>query len=131
MKEKLILVIEDDDSTRFYIRKTLELEGYNVRTLEDGGDAIENIRQEIPDLVITDIIMENKGGFEVIRDIKKEFSEIKIIAVSGGGIIDKKDVLKSAEKLGADASLSKPFKVEQLLETVKNVFGILGSPSQT
>ena len=75
------------------------------------------------DVVITDILMHKKGGYEIIRDVKKNYPGTKIIAISGGGVIDKKNILQSASKIGADHCISKPFDFANLIEVINQLTG--------
>ena len=115
------LVIDDDESVRSVIRGILETQDYKVVEASDGESGLEIYRDKPSDVVITDIIMMQKGGFEVIWDLRKEFPNVKIIAISGGGTIDKKEVLESAKRKGADFCLQKPFGAEELLAAVKTI----------
>ncbi len=72
-----------------------------------------------PDLVITDLIMPEKEGLESIRELKKINSEVQIIAISGGGVIDPKIYLNLASRLGAVHVFAKPVDNEILLSTIK------------
>ena len=115
------LIIDDEKPVRSVIRDMLETQGYIVDDAPDGETGMEKFRVQPADLVITDIIMLQKGGFEVIWDLRKEYPEVKIIAISGGGLIDKQDVLRSAERMGAHCCLQKPFDVEELISAIKSL----------
>ena len=115
------LVIDDEKPVRVVVRDILESHGYAVDDAPDGATGMDMFRSKPADVVITDIIMLQKGGFEVIWAIRKEFPNVKIIAISGGGLIDKKDVLKSAQKMGADSCLAKPFDAEELMVVLKDL----------
>ena len=75
-------------------------------------------RENPADLIITDIIMPEKEGIETIRTIKREFPSAKIIAISGGGRQGDGDYLETAEILGADCSLRKPFGQREILDAI-------------
>ena len=115
------LIIDDEEPVRTMIRDILETQGYVVDDAPDGAVGMDKFRAMPTDLVITDIIMSQKGGFEIIWAIRKEFPDVKIIAISGGGAIGKKDVLKSAKKMGAHGCLQKPFKAEELIEMLETL----------
>ena len=77
-----------------------------------------------PDILITDIIMPDKDGIEIIIEAKKTLPDIKLIAISGGGRIDSESYLNTAKYLGADSTLKKPFTHEQLIGVIKNLTDI-------
>ena len=125
----IILLIEDDELTRSMVAGSLRKDHFEVLEAENGALGLNELRMheaEPPSIVITDIIMPDKEGFETIKEIKKFSPHIKIIAISGGGDAqDKKMLLDVAMMLGADKTLQKPFKSEELLEAVR----ILLAPS--
>jgi len=113
-----ILVIDDDASFRSYLTKMLTKKGYFVEAHSDGINALDGINCLSPDIVITDIIMPDIDGLEVIRRIKEKFPEIKIIAISGGDSIEPDFYLSIASKLKVDYILKKPFKKADLLDKI-------------
>jgi CheY-like chemotaxis protein len=116
-----VLVIDDDETIRVLLRTILEREGYRVVDAPDGAKGIRRYEESPTDLVITDLIMPGKEGIETIRDLRKEFPHIKIIAVSGGGRIGPESYLKMAKGVGALRTLSKPFDRLVLLKTIQEV----------
>jgi YesN/AraC family two-component response regulator len=114
-----ILIVDDEPLIRDGLKQTLEIEDFNVETASNGTDAMETFDSFHPDLVITDIIMPEKDGIEIIWDIKEKFPDVKIIAISGGGRIAATDHLKIAKKLGANAILTKPFSTDELLLEIR------------
>jgi len=121
--EGLILVIDDDDQFRGMLREMLERAGYEVADAPNGKEGIRLYRENPADLVVTDIIMPEKEGIETIMDLRREFPEVKIIAMSGGGRIDPEEYLHMAEKLGAKRTFAKPVEREELLKAVGEVLG--------
>ena len=116
-----ILVIEDEDSFRNVLVKMLTKAGYEVRQAGDGNQALTVCEEFKPDLVLSDIIMPDKEGLETIQELMDVSPGIRIIAMSGGGRFGPDSYLPLAEKLGAKATLQKPFMREDLLDTVKSV----------
>jgi len=114
-----ILVIDDNDLVRASTRTILESEGYDVDEAGDGNIGITRAKSASPDLILTDIVMPNKEGIEMIRDLRSRGYDGPIIAMSGGGRLDATEVLDLAGKLGADACIAKPFKKAELLAKVK------------
>lgn len=113
-----ILVIDDEAPVRDMIRQTLERAGYEVMEAGDGKRGMVQVRTQPIDLVITDILMPEQEGIETIRLLRKEFPQVKIIAISGGGKKGKLDVLPVAQTFGAHSTLSKPFERKDLLAAV-------------
>ena len=116
-----ILVIDDDDQIRAMLRKMLERSGYEVDEASDGMEGIMRYRQKPAELIITDILMPRRDGKETILEIKKEFPDVKIIAISGGGWIGPEMDLDIAGKLGAVRTFTKPIQQEKLLEAVREL----------
>lgn len=119
-----ILVIDDDGAILDMISWMLKKEGYKALTATDGKEGMRTIKNtpEI-DLVITDLLMPEKEGIETISELKKGFPQIKILAISGGGIGSTETYLSIAKKLGADLTLKKPFTKRDLVESVQKLLG--------
>jgi len=113
-----ILIIDDEPQIRSMLKLMLERDGYEVVEAPDGVEGISVYRQNPADLIITDLIMPNKDGIGMIIDLKKEFPEVKIIAMSGGGLNKPDGYLKGAKKLGASYTLTKPIDREEILRVV-------------
>jgi DNA-binding NtrC family response regulator len=118
-----ILIIDDDERTRKLFRKILETEGYQVSEASNGNEGIKLFRKEPADLVITDIIMPEKEGIETIMELRKDFPDVKIIAMSGGGLVEADSYLEMAKKMGATEVLTKPIKNDELLKIIKDILG--------
>lgn len=118
---KRVLIIDDEELARFTIREILEGAGYSVDEAENGNIGIERQKASPFDLIITDIIMPEKEGVETIIDLKNDFPDLKIIAISGGGRTRNLDFLKLSQQFGAEKVLAKPFTEGQLLEAVGQV----------
>ncbi len=113
-----ILVIDDDPQICDLLRQTLEKEGYTIETAEDGVAGINQYREHPADLIILDILMPEKEGLETILDLRREFPEVKIIAMSGGNERAKLNLLDLAKRLGAQYTIQKPFQLQTLTEMV-------------
>lgn len=116
-----ILVIDDDDTVRFSLKMALEDAEYEVDDADNGEDGIARMRDNPADLVISDIFMPRKEGLETIDELRREFPNVRIIAISGGGRMDPDAYLEIARRVGADASLFKPFDTNVLLEIIKRL----------
>ena len=114
-----ILIIDDESQIRSMLRLMLERVGYEVMEAADGMEGIRQYRDNPADLIITDLIMPNKDGIGMIIELKKEFPQVKIIAMSGGGVNRPEGYLDGAKKLGATCTLTKPIDRDKMLNAVK------------
>lgn len=110
-----VLVVDDDPGVRDVIRSMLESSGYSVLLAANGKEAMRLLRTERADLILTDLVMPEQEGIETIKTLRREYPEIKVIAMSGafGG-----DYLRIAAYLGAHATLAKPIQMDKLLKLV-------------
>ena len=120
MKNK-VLIIDDDEQIRVLLQQMMEWAGYEVSVAENGKIGMKMQSQNPADLVITDLIMPEQEGLETISWLKKEHQETKIIAISGGGRIGPEAYLPAALELGADKVFSKPFDVQEVVSSVKEL----------
>ena len=105
-----ILVIDDDEQMRVLLRQVMEWAGHEVVEAADGRAGMLMQRQHGADLVITDLIMPEQEGLETITALRRDYPGLKIIAY-----------LPAARELGADRVFSKPFDVQELAETVREL----------
>ena len=112
-----ILIIDDEAMIRNLIVKILEREGYETITASDGKEGIKSHRENPADLIITDL----KEGIETIMELRRDFPDVKIIAMSGGGNIDPETYLRIAKTMGAIKTLAKPFNRKELLKTIQEL----------
>lgn len=116
-----ILVIEDDESLSKMLRDVMQKAGHEVLLAPDGVVGLEMFKQRSADLIIVDIVMPKKDGIEVILELRTEYPDIKILAISGGGKFGTFNYLEHAKLFGAHRTLSKPFDTNELLETVQEL----------
>ncbi len=117
-----ILVIDDDEQMRIMLRNVIEWIGYDVLEAENGRQGMRTLRSNEVDMVITDLIMPDQEGLETIKMIKKQYGDLKIIAISGGGRIGPDAYLPAALELGADRIFSKPFDIKKLVDAIEELF---------
>lgn len=117
-----ILVVDDEPSVCSMMVAMLEPDGYDMIAADSGVEAVDVCKEVPVDLIITDIVMPNKNGIDLIMQVKKEYPGIPVIAISGGGgIAGRFDYLEIAKLVGADNILKKPFEIEELRSAVSNV----------
>lgn len=116
-----ILVIDDDPAILEGFKQLLEEEEHLVVTASNGQEGIDIFRNDQTELVITDMLMPVKDGAKTIMELEKEFPGIKIIAISGGGVIEPDRYLNLAKHIGVKQTLTKPVTKEQLINAVNEV----------
>lgn len=112
-----ILVADDDADTRELLRVILSRAGHEVLLAADGDEGLRLVRAHRPALVILDIFMPVKDGIEVIRELRSEDAEVKILAISAGW--GQLDILREAQLLGADLTMRKPLEPDRLVKVVE------------
>jgi CheY-like chemotaxis protein len=113
-----VLIIDDDSAVRKMLRVMLEGSGYQISEAENGLAALNHPDLASFDLVITDLIMPEQEGIETIREIRNKFPGKKILAMSG---FYGAQYLEAARMLGANATLAKPFRQNQLLQEIERL----------
>jgi YesN/AraC family two-component response regulator len=116
-----ILIIDDEPYILLMLKKMLERAGYEVDLASNGREGLELFSKASADLVITDIIMPDKEGLELILEMKKKRPGLKIIAMSGGGRISPESYLECAQHFGAEKVFQKPFKQKEMVTAVKEL----------
>jgi len=108
-----ILLIEDDRDLRESLRDELLAAGHRVTAAANGVDGLARFEELRPDVVITDIVMRDKEGIEVLLTIRKHAARVPVIVISG-----RPEYLAMSRKLGAAHALVKPFRLPELLACV-------------
>ncbi len=117
-----ILVVDDEKSIRTLVSKIVSKDGHEVLEAENGVHACEYFQNENIDLIITDLVMPEQNGIEMILELKKTHPDVKVIAISGdSGFSGQIDLLSMAKLLGAKHIIKKPFTVDQIREAVDDV----------
>jgi CheY-like chemotaxis protein len=115
------MVIDDEEGVRRVIAKVLEREGHHVIEASDGKIALNHLRGAALDLVICDLFMPEMDGVEVLRELRRDYPGMSVVAISGGAYEGKVQLLDVAKGLGAVAVLKKPFALEDLVGVVNDV----------
>ena len=116
---KTALLVEDDPALRDMLCKTLQRAGFTVVTAVHGVDALVQMRSLSADVVVTDILMPEMDGFELIRTLHAKWPHLPIVAMSG--IDDTPNFRNQALKCGAKAALSKPVNRAHLVEVMRDI----------
>ena len=115
MSERLVLVVDDDDTIRRLVRIILEADGWRVLEAANGEEALQRLSADAPPFVVLDVMMPGVDGMEVLRRMRAINDEAKIVMLTAK---DDPEILTAAEEAGAAAYLTKPFSAEQLQEIV-------------
>lgn len=114
-----VLLIDDDLFVRSTLEDTLIQAGYSVMAFADGRDAIRRLPELRAEIVITDLLMPNIDGVELIRQLRSQCPQLKILAISGGGPNIGMQLLDIAGKMGANRTLPKPFSPMEFVDAVR------------
>ena len=114
-RDMTILIVDDEPRIRDFVRMNLEMEHYRVIEARDGVEALEQLREHLPDLVILDVMMPEMDGFEALRAIR-EVSTVPVIMLTVRQ--DERDRIRGLD-LGADDYIAKPFNPRELLSRVR------------
>jgi CheY-like chemotaxis protein len=120
-KKQRILVIDDEPTALDVICKILVHSGYDVLVAKNGQEGVDLFREQPCDLVITDMVMPVKDGLQTILDLRTDYPDLPIVAISGGGNISKERYLAVAGYLDKVVTVGKPFTVETLTSAVKKL----------
>lgn len=110
-----ILVIDDDELVRESIADVLQSAGHSVVLAANGDEGLDALGRESVDLVVLDILMPRREGIETIRELRRSWKTLPVLAISGGDITGWNDFLGMAKALGADHTMAKPFIVSEFV----------------
>lgn len=119
--KKTILVIDDEAPFRDFMVELLKHYDFNVCIAENGISGEKQISTCQPDLIITDIVMPDKEGIEFIQSVRDINQQIPIIAVTGGNRVNAYSYLSMTKKMGANATLAKPFTASEIMQTINSL----------
>ncbi|MEO3415824.1 response regulator [Roseovarius sp. CAU 1744] len=115
-----VLLIEDEPNIIEAIRFILSRDGWDVRTHSNGGDAVDAVRARMPDVVILDVMLPGKSGFDILTEIRADaaVSQIPVLMLTARGQAKDREM---AERAGASQYMTKPFSNAEILETVRQL----------
>lgn len=116
-----ILIIDDDPAIRDIFTQLLESKNYSVETAGEGKEGLVRMRERMPDLIITDIMMPEMDGLELVQTIRQLDPNLPVIAISGGMQTAAMNFLPLAEKFGACKVFEKPVGLTKLLGAVEDL----------
>lgn len=121
MERKSILLVDDEEAIRKMVKAILGDEFYQFSEASNGLEAQDRLKQSHFDLIITDVIMPDCDGIELVMAVRRKLPDIKVIVMSGGGRVRAGHYLDLAGKLGAAKVFEKPFDTAALRKTVKDL----------
>lgn len=117
-----VLLVDDEPNIALSLEFLMRRDGYEVRTASDGDAALQCVREKKPDIVLLDVMMPGRDGYDVCQTLRADpdCADIKIVVLTAkGGAIEGEKALA----LGADAFFSKPFGIEELSRRVRELLG--------
>ncbi|MBC8206064.1 MAG: response regulator [Kiritimatiellales bacterium] len=118
---KNILVVDDDPAIQALFEQFLKTKGFNPRVAVDGFDALLSMKEQVPDLIVTDIVMDGMDGLTLIREVRSQHPDIPIIAISGGRRTVSVNFEASSVKSGANEFLEKPVHLDDLFRSIQSL----------
>ena len=117
---KHVVLVEDEQNIAEAIRFLLSQEGWKVETLANGSSAMEVIRNASPDLVMLDVMLPGKSGFEILHDLRKDpsFATLPVLMLTARGHARDREM---AEKAGVSRFMTKPFSNSEMLDAVRDL----------
>ncbi len=117
--DKRVLLVEDEKNIILGVRTCLDAVGYDVEIVEDGEEALNAVQREHPDLILLDLLMPKVDGFEVLKVLKGKDDTRKIPIIVLTAKAEEEDKQRAMD-LGADSYMTKPFKPQELWDTLKH-----------
>jgi excisionase family DNA binding protein len=115
-----VLIVDDDDRLREYVRVNLEMEGYTVREAASAAEGLEALEEESPDLVLLDVMMPQVDGWEMLRRVQERHGIGSIPVIMFSGKVDEESAAEAASR-GAQGFIGKPFNPQQLIDSTKQL----------
>ena len=116
----LVLVVDDDEGLRAFLRSSLEIDGYQVREAASAEEGLAALDDEPPDLILLDVMMPRMNGWEMLQRVREKHGVASIPVIMFSGKVDDQDAAE-AEERGAQAFIGKPFDPEQLLASTRQL----------
>ena len=115
-----VLIVDDDEGTRTFVRASLELEGFDVREASSGTEGLAALEEEAPDLILLDVMMPQMDGWEMLRRVQDQHGGAIPVVMFSGKV---EDAAGEAVERGASGFIGKPFDPQQLIDRAKQILG--------
>ena len=119
----VVLIVDDDEKMREYVKANLELEGYTVREAGTADEGLAALEDGVPDLILLDVMMPQVDGWEMLRRVQERQGAGSIPVIMFSGKVDERSG-QEAEARGAQGFIGKPFDPSQLIESTKQLLPI-------
>ncbi len=116
----LVLIVDDDDGVRAFVRANLELEGYTVREAASAEEGLALLDERLPDLILLDVMMPQVDGWEMLRRVQERHGAGSIPVLMFSGQVDETSMAEATER-GASGFLAKGFDLQELLERARQM----------
>jgi excisionase family DNA binding protein len=116
----VVLIVDDDERMREYVRVNLEMQGYTVREAGDGDEGLKVLEESTPDLVLLDVMMPGVDGWEMLRRVQERHGVGTIPVIMFSGKIEE-PAAEEAAKRGAQGFIGKPFNPQELIDQTKQL----------
>ncbi|HKQ24775.1 MAG TPA: response regulator [Burkholderiales bacterium] len=126
-----VLVIDDNEDVRTLIQLALEAEGFHVAVAANGHEGMGLLREKMAEVVVTDILMPEQDGIETIAELRRDFPDVKIIAISGALSATGFDYLRVPIQLGVARILRKPFDIQELVGAIRELVLTMDKPDSS
>jgi len=120
-EKKRILIIDDEPTALELLRRIVSSVGYDTVLAANGEEGLERFQEQPCDLVITDMVMPVKDGLQTILDLRADFPDLPVIAISGGGAISKERYLAVASYLDRIITVAKPFSINTITDAIEKL----------
>lgn len=118
-----VLIVDDDEGVRAFVRANLELEGYSVREAGSADEGLALLEEQLPDLILLDVMMPKVDGWEMLRRVQEQHGVGSIPVIMFSGKIDEGKLAEATER-GATRVLAKGFDPQQLIESTKQILPV-------
>jgi YesN/AraC family two-component response regulator len=118
-----VLIIDDESAIAMMLQRLVDKAGHTSKIASNGNEGMAIFDEFLPDLLITDIVMPEKEGLEIIFELRRRNPDLKIIAISGGGRFQYEGYLNSAKHLGANLVCQKPLDIKLLMNSITELLG--------
>jgi len=119
----VVLIVDDDERLREYVRVNLEIEGYTVREAASADEGLASLEEESPDLILLDVMMPKVDGWEMLRRVQEKHGVGAIPVIMFSGKVDERSAAEATSR-GAQGFIGKPFDPRALIESTKQLLPV-------